>query len=600
MPIVLWRDLVTFLAAIILFVSFLLGPFVQQASRTVDCTIVDAGGKASLPFAHFVPRQGGFVDDCGGCDQGVPAPDLMATLLSVVTAPGKVENQIRGSCSTGKCTFPKGDSTQPGKGGNTDEETTTHSTVAMCNKCVDVMSLVRSGTNADCPSTDLPNKISLRGSCGGSFDLIQTQSDPDLSWMGDLLTPEIKSASRQAYVNVSVLALGEWGNTTAVAMMCNLYPCIRSYQSSITNNEVSEVEMGSKPMQLDLLWRNENVYDNDVLWMPVQNILGNRFVSYTAVQTPCRVEGQTYDMTVNKSVDVNCTKLALYDFTDFDGSHNYTSMNITAPVKCIYRQHPQFVIAVSRLLNKEIFNGSCHYYKQVSCQKGGDSERDRSYIPGLGAETVLRSLYNDGYSGVANVTKWFDTFADTMTKRYRTDYGTPDGGGDEYSRMVDLPLDEIQGVAWRRTTCVSMRRVWLLLPIILTTVATILAIWTIVSNWRHRRTRLVWKDDILPLLFYGRDIMDDALDPHTHRTNKTASHQDETRDQDKERRLLEAKEMKKISDSIPVTLRWLYDADASARDSSAEASSCHEGHTGSGAGKSTRTKPVTIICFSPT
>jgi hypothetical protein len=59
LPTVLWRDPITFTAAIILFASFLVGPSIQQASRTTECTLAAPGHKASLPFAHYVPRRGG-------------------------------------------------------------------------------------------------------------------------------------------------------------------------------------------------------------------------------------------------------------------------------------------------------------------------------------------------------------------------------------------------------------------------------------------------------------------------------------------------------------------------------------------------------------
>jgi hypothetical protein len=113
-----------------------------------------------------------------------------------------------------------------------------------------------------------------------------------------------------------------------------------------------------------------------------------------------------------------------------------------------------------------------------------------------------------------------------MTNRFRADYGAADkGDGTE----GDLPLDEIHGLAWQMKTCVSVRRVWLGLPISLTVVTAALAIWTIATNWRRRYSRPVWKDSILPLLFYGRDIVDGALDKYKHDSNEQTQNANHTK-----------------------------------------------------------------------
>jgi hypothetical protein len=59
LPTVAIKDTVTLVAALVLIVSFLVGSFVQQASRTTTCTFWDPYGTASVPYAHYVPRRGG-------------------------------------------------------------------------------------------------------------------------------------------------------------------------------------------------------------------------------------------------------------------------------------------------------------------------------------------------------------------------------------------------------------------------------------------------------------------------------------------------------------------------------------------------------------
>jgi hypothetical protein len=561
LPVVFWRDPTTFMAAIILFTSFLVGPSVQQASRTSECTIVATGLKASLPFAHYIPRRSGFVSDVERDDLGVPAPDLITAILSAVTAPDSVENRIRGSCSTGNCTFPIGDPAESDSGLADEKNSITHATVAMCSKCTDISSLVvRENETCGYPVLSLPNNISLSRGCGDR-EVVRVRPNIDLSWMGDLLTPESRSASRWAYVNASFIGLNSYANETVAAVMCSLYPCLQTYTASITENEVSETKVGSKVMQLDLL------SNNGVGESGEHNALENVYKSYTAIQSPCRAQGNVYDMKRNSSAQVNGTDLALYDFTDYgdQGATQSTSVNITAPKECIYRQHPQLVVAVSRLLNNEIFNGSCSVVKTFNCRDTGSSDSDDKFIPFLGAETVLRDLYGESYkgesnltTGLSNVTKWFDLFAEAMTKRFRSDYGAADVVD---RRRDDVPpLDEIQGLAWQSTTCVSMRIVWLVFPIILTVFTAALAMWTIATNWRHRQNTPVWKDSILPLMFYGRDIVNGTLDRYNHESSEQIS-QDQTADQTEIKKSpLEIGSMEKIGQSTAVIIPWLQGA----------------------------------------
>ena len=132
-------------------------------------------------------------------------------------------------------------------------------------------------------------------------------------------------------------------------------------------------------------------------------------------------------------------------------------------------------------------------------------------------------------------------------------------------------MSEIHGLAWQKTTCVSMRRGWLLIPIVLTTVTVPLAIWTIATNWRQRHSTPVWKDSILPLIFYGRDVVDDALDTHTHQNEEHTSQEDDGDHVSEKSFLLETKKVETISNSTAVSLWWLYSTDKSADSTSIDA-----------------------------
>lgn len=115
----------------ILVASFLVGPFVQQASRTTECSSPVPGLTVSIRYAHYVPGQGDYFRNTG-IGTGAATADTIVALLSSVTGPIRVENQTVPSCTSGKCTFT-GDHPEVTSGkAYSDLKHSTHSTVGMC------------------------------------------------------------------------------------------------------------------------------------------------------------------------------------------------------------------------------------------------------------------------------------------------------------------------------------------------------------------------------------------------------------------------------------------------------------------------------------
>lgn len=556
LPSVLRKDLITLTAAIILVGSFLVGPSIQQSSRTTECTIVVPDQTASLPFAHYVPRQGGFTTSYNNVIRGIPTPDIITAIVSAVTAPGGVENQISGSCSTGNCTFPDGDPEKSQDGSFPGNNLSTHSTVGMCSTCTDVASLVRVSNDTDgCSVYSLPSGLNYTESCGTTTESVFITPTPNLSWMGEMLTPELKAMSRWAYVNVSILASPRFPSNGIFAMVCNLYPCLQTYTSSISNNKLVETNVGSKVMEVDM-----NVEYPATLGVETLSGLENTYYNYTVVKSPCRVEEGIYETLKNSSSYIGGTDLMLAETEQgkYNDTGRFTHRNITAPEQCIYRQNPNFVSAISKVLHDNIFNGTCTWYRDLTCTSGGTT--DKGNFATLGAETVVRILYNEGYVSFSNITKWFDSFANVMTNRYRFEYGARSS----YEFQEDRHLDEIRGLVWQSSVCISMRRGWLLLPICLTAVTTILAIWAIFTNWKHRYSRPVWKDSILPLIFYGHTMMDRELEQSSSSPNEQKGNRNRTDNIKQKGALLEIKEMEAIGRRKKVEPQWPHAKEISA------------------------------------
>ncbi|UPX19125.1 uncharacterized protein EKO05_0009397 [Ascochyta rabiei] len=580
---VLLKDITALLAASVLLVSFLIGPAVQQASRTAECSFPAPGLNASVPYGHYIPRRGGYDQSSFDSASGTPTPDIIAAILSAATNPMGVEHRISPSCSTGNCTFPSM--------GNNNESTdfqavntdTSHSTVAMCSVCTDVTSLV-SPQNVSEGSGEytspmlynvLPNGVNVSAEYSKGY-VMKLYPTANLSWMGELLSPEVRLKSRWAYSNVTMLATGSScfsgeyrnDNCTVAAAVCSVYPCMRTYNVSVTNNELSEEMIRSEVMQPNAeIWSME---PEDGLVGQNMNVSYHRssYYNYVAVRSPCPEPKTLQDIPRDSRTLPTGKEMSLYDFTDYGGPgpYQFSHRNVTAPESCTYTHDATLAHIISTTFNQEIFSGVCDSYKSLMCVKYRDGD-----FPGggvfeqLAVGTIMRILYNNGRPSFENTTRWFDSFADAMTNKFRSEYGTAAKNGtfSDYSSsgglhsIGEFPLELVQGIAWQSKTCVAMNWKWLLLPIILTSVTIALSAWMCFTNWRHRYMKPVWKDSIMPLIFYNDRLQPDDLEGHVRKELmfKTKSTRRDSPEEGDER-LMEAREMVKRGSGMVVQFRW--------------------------------------------
>ncbi|RYN71668.1 hypothetical protein AA0117_g9326 [Alternaria alternata] len=499
-PTVLSKDHITLTAALVLLTSFLVGPCVQQASGIAPCSLPSSNISASLPFAHWVP--GGGIDFP---ETSIPQPEIIAAIISSVVSPNGIENQVNMTCPTGNCTFGDLISGRSQDKTFNDDNRTAHSTVGMCNICTDVASLV---TQAETPTSDIPWLKSLTLPNGFNFSIDSPKSSvammrptPDLIWMQHLLTDSAREASRWAYVNATLVTSV---STPITASVCSLYPCMRTYTSIIKDNQLHEEQTQSEIMRIDSASRSVYLDENKTAHfnfegnLEIFNAHSNNESGYASIKAPCRVGERTFHMEGQLPEDIKTTNLSLLDF----GKGKTTSFNVTWPNQCIYRQDAKFVKAIATVMNGDIFDGYCDEFRICMKNEVSHGENYDSYMSNVGVGSILRSLASNETTH-KTVTKIFDSIANAMTNRFRFQYGSTAPAGTTAEPSVS---DLVQGKAWETKVCVSMRTEWLLLPIGLTFVTFILSMWTIITNWQHRHSIPIWKESILPLLFYGQDI----------------------------------------------------------------------------------------------
>jgi hypothetical protein len=315
---------VTLIAAVVLVVSFLVGPFVQQASRTARCIFSTQGQNATIPYANYVPRGNAYTAPSGVIPYALPY--LRVAILSSATAPDGVENQVTPDCSTGTCTFHDADGEDPDPLNSTEPDSSTHSTVGMRNACVNVERLVArtmvetsNGLGPLATRYALPNGLNITQ---GSYVYAKIEPSSDLRWMGDLLTSELRIISRWAYANATFLATSNNEKVTAAAV-CTLYPCLRTYAASVKNNKLSEklisplvmnnlevspstmgnleYKLSPKPETFNDKLRIMNSYKSDLF-----SVDG---VDYLAFRSPCNPASQL--VTSNLTIPLNTTTITV-------------------------------------------------------------------------------------------------------------------------------------------------------------------------------------------------------------------------------------------------------------------------------------------------
>ncbi len=526
-------DWATLLAALLLVASFAVGPTAQQAIRSSVCEYAVPGLNASLPYAHYVPRAGGYVRGYPG-SRGNPDSDTRVAIASSLSSPDGVENLVTANCPTGNCTFTDGDPIVGGGGDDSDNDSdndegrsglrdTSYSTIGLCHSCLDVSSLATGAVGEAVVYTNfsLPSGLSIYH---GSFGIeMNVTTDSRLDWLGGLATPEFVRAARWSLANVTLLTTSldgcdstdtanitcpafegdglSQGSTSVRAAACVLYPCLRTYVASVTNGLLVEDQIDSAPAVPDL--GTSSNLSSAATQLQDSGADSNIDNHYTAIKSPCRAGGTTYTAET-MSTAANATAVVLYE-TRGDGS--YATRNASAPEACIYRHNAEFAYAVHRVL-RDSLRGSCMLDPRLgpACSQGlGQTSDELFYRP-------MELLYNGGNASVGLIDGYFRSVAAALTNRYRATFGSavfddtneaglgPVWGG---RQPQALPPGAAEGVVWQATVCTVVHWEWLSFPAALVALTSGLLALAVAGSWRERHARPVWKTNLLPLLFHG-------------------------------------------------------------------------------------------------
>ena len=589
MPTVVRASFPVFLAAVLSVLSVAIGSFTQQSIRTVACPL-EMAQDARLPFAHFVPRKPA---SCHTCSVLGLNTDAELVVFSALTFPEEADiNRIQPVCPTGNCTFTRGDPIDDG-----DHGSTAYSSVGLCHRCIDTTPLItheepegvqrRWGLNQSIAKYTLPTGQTIDDIYNLEYGptVLTIENHENFTWAGDLASPEFRRISRWAFANFTVLSRSRAGcddernycpspgaaenevvngSTNAVAATCILYPCVRTYTASVSNNQLSEELIGS-----ELMLPDATDPENPRTRLERYNSNSNTVFDYAAVHTPCRVDSTVYS-SHNISLAPDATPLTLCETAD-DGSCTFT--NVSAPEPCIYRQTAEFGAGMS-LWSYDLFEKRrCIVEGTFLCNNESSSQSKwllRLYNP-FDLEEFTDA--DEGNATFESIDGFFKSFANSISNHYRSTYGTAvfNQSYNVLDRLV-YPLDEAVGTAWETGVCTSSQLKWLV-PLVVITVATlVLLVWVVFRSWDSRHVLPAWKESLLPLLFHG-----DLFQPSTSSADPASQMQSgplhlanaavgegegegegggegETTEQGTGR-LMELREMERLAGQIPVGLR---------------------------------------------
>ncbi|SPJ82045.1 uncharacterized protein FTOL_09450 [Fusarium torulosum] len=478
--------LVSIIAAIVIVLSPAIAPFSQQSVATVPCPRTVQDSQASLPVSHYVPHKNSLYSRTSASFE--LSGDMKAAMLNGLVNPTGKDTAVVATCATGNCTFPASS-----KG-------ITHSSIAMCSSCIDTTEFIKldvtevKGYGVSQFNFTLPDNqwISPPG-----LKYLSSKTGP-LDWALEGVDNEFSDAANLAIVNLTILSTNQMGaNFTCepdrftsrlltqyentVAISCTFYPCMKKYHAKVQDGTLVERVVESE--SVDYI-KGDSKRPGEIPNLGIPEA-GNR----TGLDRNCLIQGKEYGMK-NFTQDYSLPTAKLTPIV-VDGT------NYTIPNQCLYKLSFQYARAINAFMRLTLFKGECF----DTMTGGGGID--------CGDAWWLLPLFNSTY---ASLDKAFGQFTTAMTNNFRMQVNT---GG-----FSDKP-DRVIGTVTEMAICTTFDWRWVLLPAGLMVVTMVLLISAVMQSYKNS-TVPVWKTSILPLLFYGPNVMDGTQETNLDELQKEA------------------------------------------------------------------------------
>lgn len=468
-PFIATKNLFAVVSSLVVILSLAIGPFAQQAIKSVDCLQNVSEMNASVPIAHFF-GQGDLLTSFW--DLRV---DMKGAMINALVNPTGNDSKISATCQTGNCTFQS-------------HSNVSYSSIALCSACIDTTPLVQIISTDDqlaklykLPTYLLPHGLgaTIRAYVPDE-PLLEATSGSNMSWAASAFTEFYEGVVKNSILNISFLTFTRAPctnvsgvvscprNVTAVvtdalnrayiseldyvATSCTLYPCLKNYQATVQQGVLNEQVVSTVPTLVDGFATN-----------------------FTVLRDPCFIS----DVEYSASNLANVPRMAGRTFSNI----SVYGVNYTAPEECLYKLDWNYVESMQYFMERTIFRGTC-----VEADYAMEETRCKAWW--------LSPLYNSLNATFETISDAMDKFAEVITNKFRT------SGSTNYDISQK---DEALGVATRMTICTAFDWQWLLLPLSLVATTAVLLIKTVIGNFREHR-QPVWKSSVLPWIFYGINV----------------------------------------------------------------------------------------------
>lgn len=497
------HNILATLGCLVTILSLAIGPFTQQALKNVSCQRAVSSQNSSVAVAHFMGVSDAFQGSFSrGPGQYALPNDMKGAMISGLINPTGNDSSVSATCQTGNCTFQA----------DAGDSNITYSSIGMCSKCIDTTSLAFANGTVWNQSIDwaLPNGMQIELSV--TMPILDVTTKDDMSWASSLFTDDYNLHATQALANVTVLSftrepcsndtgtvecprnitnnfrdLGTQGTWDVVASSCALYPCMKNYHGVVEEGVFTETVVSTELASYN--WPGgstvQKYFPLDWTEIPLAN--------WTALKDPCVIDGVEYSGKANNFSDVPRTATRNFTHVHSNGAYYH------APEECVYTLSAQYVMGMYDWMAQTLFLGSCAWPDDTNLVDLAE--------PDCSNQFWLSPLWNTRNASFGSISGAMYDFASAVTNKFRSD-GQPNW----YTAYDGSHKDLAQGVVYETTVCVAVNWEWLLMPIVLAAMSTLLLGVMIIKSLRDGEQQ-VWKSSVLPLLFYGPGRLTDEMSP---------------------------------------------------------------------------------------
>ncbi|KAF6832020.1 short-chain dehydrogenase [Colletotrichum plurivorum] len=433
---VLWHSPTKLLLVFIIVFSFAIGPCIQQAIKTVGIDKADPEGTASIPVSTALSGRnwGAFFSYTKDLNDATESGLSIDFVLHPKLHDWK------------NCSFTGFQSKTPqfivGK-------EVTHASAGICNICTNVTSLIESKADPNGildtskTSYELPNGMTLKRA-----DTMKVNYG-NLSWATAVMSPEALDVSERALANVTVLSLTSISDAakndaknypSSVAISCSIFACLRSYSGSVIRGELAETVISTTTMYADIGEREEEEDPVELLRTSLPWIDETYWWNYTALQSPCLVNDETYTVN-NMAKGPNLTTMRHVRKAT---APDYPS--IRAPRQCVYQFDSILANALTVFMHSELFHGECSYGLRTLLDTAIDVEDE--LFPKCKGNDWISGFWETGNATAESIEHHFLDFTNTFTNELRMGLMPADNGipvlvrGEAYQMVSFTSIDK--------------------------------------------------------------------------------------------------------------------------------------------------------------